>query len=120
VERLILRMLPADVRERHGDELADLLSCSKRPVRDRADVVVAGTGLRLGRALQPLLAVGVIGIVVFAVGVVYAVGNLRHGMRELPDHWWSTLIVCGFAGSSFAVFVLGAAQRRATAWRQRL
>ena len=119
MDRLIVRMLPAEIRVRHGDELADMLSCSQRPIRDRADVVVAGLGLRLGRAIRPLLVAAVIGIGVLAYGLVQTVGHLRNGAIEIPDHWWSMLITCGFAGAASAAIVLCVAQRRAIAWRQR-
>ena len=52
MDRLILWALPAALRERHGAELHDMLKASSRPVRDRADVVLAAIGLRLGRAVS--------------------------------------------------------------------
>ena len=39
-----MRMLPVQIRTSHGDELEDMLACSTRPVRDRADVVVVRFG----------------------------------------------------------------------------
>ena len=55
MDRLIVRMLPVQIRTSHGDELEDMLACSTRPVRDRTDVVIAAVGLRLGRATRPRL-----------------------------------------------------------------
>jgi hypothetical protein len=119
VDRLIVRFLPAVVRERHGDELVEMLSSSTRPVRDRLDVVVAGLGLRLGRSIRPLLVATVIAIAASAFGVLQTIGNLRDGAAELPHHWWSTLMTFALVSSSLAATVLHAAQRRATAWRRR-
>ena len=120
MDRMIMRMLPVQIRTNHGDELEDMLACSTRPVRDRADVVIAGMGLRLGRATRPLLVAAVIGICASALALVVAIGNLQGGVMEIPDHWWSTFIAAGLVGSLFAATVLGLAQHRATEWnRQR-
>ena len=118
MDRLIMRMLPAQIRTNHGDELEDMLACSTRPVRDRADVVIAAMGLRLGRATRPLLVVAVIGLGASALGLVLAIGNLQRGVIEIPDHWWSTFTAAGLVGSLFAATVLGLAQRRAAAWNR--
>ena len=42
---------------RHGEEIADLLACSRRPVRDRVDVLIAALGLRLDTTIRPVLVV---------------------------------------------------------------
>lgn len=119
MDRLIMRMLPVQIRISHGDELEDMLACSTRPVRDRADIVIAGMGLMLGRATRPLLVAAVIGTCASALALVVATGNLHHGVTEIPDHWWSTFTAAGLIGSFFAATVLRLAQRRATEWNRR-
>lgn len=114
-----MRMLPVQIRTSHGAELEDLLACSTRPVRDRADIIIAATGLRLGRATLPLLVAAVIGICALALGLVVAIENLQRGLIEIPDHWWSTFAGAGLAGSLFAAIVLGLAHRSAAAWNRR-
>lgn len=116
MDRLILRVLPAELRERHADELEEMFASTSRPVRDRADVLIVGIGLRLGRGIRPLLAAAVLGAIGFALGLVHAVRNLRDGPVEIPDHWWSMVIAAGFAFSLTAVISLGLAQRRAIVW----
>ena len=117
---MIIRLLPAEIRARHGDELDDMLASSTRPVGDRADIVIAAVGLLLGRTTRPLLVAAVIGVCGFALGLAHAVASLQHGAMEIPEHWWSTFIAAGFAVSFLAAIVLRLAQNRATAWsRQR-
>ena len=113
---LMMWVLPAEIRTSHREELVDMLDSSTRPIRDRADLVVAGVGLRLGRATRPLLVAAVVGMAGSGFGLVHAVANLRHGVTAVPDHWWSTFIAAGLACSLSSVIVLGFAQRRAAAW----
>jgi hypothetical protein len=119
VDQLIIGLLPAEIRARHGDEVEDMLASSTRPVRDRGDIAIAAVGLRLGRATRPLLVAAVIGVCGFALGLADALGNLQHGAMEIPDHWWSTFIATGFTVSLFAAIVLRLAQSRAIAWTGR-
>ena len=119
MDRLIMRMLPVQIRTSHGDELEEMLACSTRPARDRADIVIAGMGLRLGRATRPLLVAAVIGTYASALALVVAIGNLQRGVMEIPAHWWSTFTAAGLIGSLFAATVLHLAQRRATEWNRR-
>ena len=116
--RLTMWMLPAEIRTSHGDEIEEMLAISARPVRDGADVVIAGVGLRLGRATRPLLVAAVISIFVFLLGLMHAVGNLQHGVAEIPNHWWSTFIAAGLAGSILVAVVLRLAHRNASTWRR--
>jgi hypothetical protein len=120
VERLIIWMLPAGIRTSHGEEIEEMLGDSTRPIRDGADVAIASVGLRLGRATVPLLAVAVLGIVVFSLGMAHAVQNLQNGFVEVPDHWWSSFIAIGLGSSLFATTVLCLARRRASAWMTRV
>lgn len=116
MDRLIVRMLPPAVRASHGDELEDMLAGSSRPIRDRADVIVAGIGLRLGRALRPVLVATLAFMVASAFGMVHAIRNLQYGAVEIPHHWWSTFMAAAFAGSIVAAITVVLAQRRAAAW----
>jgi hypothetical protein len=116
MDRLILRVLPPGFRRRHGREIHDMLRRTTRPVRDRADVVMAGVGLRLGRAIRPLLYAAVVGTGCFALATALAARDLQNGALELLDHWWSTFAATGFACSLIMLVVLALAQRRATAW----
>ena len=118
MDRLIIRMLPGEVRARHGEEVAELLDGSTRPVRDRADVLVAALGLRLGDMTSPLLVVAVLGVGVSTFGLVHVVGHLRDGALEILDHWWSTFVLVGLASTLCAVVALVMARRRAKAWRR--
>ncbi len=95
-----------------------MLACSPRPVRDRADLVVAALGLRLGRMTRSLLVVAMLGVGAFTFGLIHAVGQLEHGVVEILDHWWSTFILAGFGTMFMAATILAFAHRRATAWRR--
>jgi hypothetical protein len=118
MDRLILWALPASLRERHGDELEDMLATTSRPVLDRADLLLAALGLRLAATLRPLLAAAVLGSIGCGLGLLHAVRNLRDGAVEIPYHWWSTAFAAGFACSLAAALALGLASHRAIAWRQ--
>ena len=119
MDQLIIELLPAEIRARHGDEIKDMLASSTHPIRDRADIAIAAVGLWLGQTTRPLLVAAVVGVCGFAIGLAHAVGNLQHGAMEIPDHWWSTLIATGFTVSLFAAIVLRLAQSRAIAWSRR-
>ena len=118
MDRLIIRSLPRDVRARHGEEIADLLACSRRPVRDRVDVLIAALGSRLDATIRPVLVVALVGVGGFTAGLLYAIGNLRDGAVEVLDHWWSTSVLAGLMGAISTVLVLVLAQRRAAVWRR--
>jgi hypothetical protein len=117
VDRLILRMLPAEFRARHGDEIEEMLASSRRPTRDRTDLVLAALGLRLGRALRVLVVAAFLGTCVCAIGVVIAVDGLASGGWEIPRHWWSTMAVVSLCASLVATLIVVSAQRRVTSWR---
>jgi hypothetical protein len=116
MDRLTIWMLPTEIRTSHGDEIDEMLALSARPIRDGADVAIAGAGLRLGRATRPLLVTAMIAMFVFLLGLVHAIQNLQHGVVEIPDHWWSTFTAAGLVGSIFAAVVLRLAHRNALAW----
>ena len=116
MDRLIIRTLPERIRTSHGDELAEMLACSTRPVRDRADLVVAALGLRLGRAMLPLLVAAVLGTGVSALALAITIGDLQGGGVEILDHWWSTFAAIGLFGSLFIATVLRLGQHRGREW----
>ena len=118
MDRVIIRSLPRDVRARYGEELEELLADSARPVRDRADVLVAALGLRLGSTLPVLLLVSVVCLGLTSAGFILSVLNLQDGAFEVLDHWWSTLALLGLTSSVSAVTLLAAAQIRARTWRE--
>lgn len=118
MDRLIVRLLPGEIRARHGDEIALMLASSIRPRRDRADVVIAALGLRLGRMLRPLLVAAIVGVGVFTFGMFHVIGNLEHGTVDILDHWWSTFVLAGLVTMTSASFALAIALRRAAAWRR--
>jgi hypothetical protein len=118
MDHLIVRLLPPDLRARHGDEIVDMLTDSTRPIRDHADLVAAALGLRVGRMTVPLLVVALLAAAGFAVGLLHAVGSLDHGAAEMLDHWWSTFILAGFATTVTAAAALAAAHRQSGAWRR--
>ncbi len=118
MDRLIIRSLPRDVRARHGEEIADLLACSRRPVRDRVDVLIAALGLRLDATIRQVLVVAWVGVGGFTAALLYAIGSLRDGAVEVLGHWWSTFVLAGLMGATSTVLVLALAQRRAAVWRR--
>jgi hypothetical protein len=116
MDRLIVAVLPAVVRAKYGEELVEMLTNSSRPVRDRSDVIIAAVGLRLGMSARPVLVTAVAATLGFLFGMVHAVRNLQHGVVEIPDHWWSTFIVAGFAASLVVAVIVCFALQRAAAW----
>lgn len=118
MDRLILRALPAEYRGRHQHELADMLATTPRPMLDRADVLVAGVGLRLGRAIRVALAAATLSALVCSLGLVSVIADLREGVPEVPRHWWSTLVLAGWVISTAAVWLVATARHRARAWRR--
>jgi integral membrane sensor domain MASE1 len=117
MDRLILRALPGEYRERYHDELAEMLATTRRPMLDRVDVLVAAVGLRLGRAIGVVLIAATLAAVVCSLGLVYLVAELRNGVVEVPHHWWSTLVAAGSMISVAMLIVVAVAQHRAKAWQ---
>lgn len=109
----LLRLFPEQWRAAYGEEVAEMLTASRSPWRDRADLLRAA-GVR-GRQLADLLTerkdhvryLGVVGLGLIALGlggVWWAVPRLAHGLVEIPQHWWSTLAVLPLiAGTALAV-----------------
>jgi hypothetical protein len=104
--RIALRLLPEGFRVRYRDELLDLLDSSPAPLRDTVDVVRLGTRQRLEllmtRRLHSLaLAAFAVSLVIFG----YAVNDLRSGLAEIPQHWWSAAAVAALFASALATLV---------------
>ena len=47
--RLLLRAFPSGFRRRYGDELLELVTSGDAPLRDAANLIVAGLRVRLGQ-----------------------------------------------------------------------
>jgi hypothetical protein len=118
MDRLILRVLPVEHRQRYRDELAEMLATTRRPVLDRLDVLVAAVGLRLGRAIRGALTAATVAAVVCSLGLVYVVADLEDGVAEVPRHWWSTLVAAGSGVSVAVLLVVAMAEHRARAWQR--
>lgn len=116
MDRVILRCLTEDVRARYAEEIQELLEGSHRPVRDRADLVVAAIGLRLGRLLPWCMLGGTVLLGLSLATVIHSVANLSGGAVETFDHWWSTLAAGAFGASLAALALLSDARRRANSW----
>jgi hypothetical protein len=100
---LLLRLFPRAWRAAYGAEVADMLARSRRPWRDRADLLRAAVEARGDRVDELLeermdtlrnLRIVAAGLVALGLaGGVWATGQLRDGVLEIPLHWWSTLAV---------------------------
>lgn len=94
MSRWLRVIYPAEFARRHADEIAALLQASAQPVRDHLDVVVHAARLRLEHLMSHLpryLADIALAIAIFLLGFV--VNDLRNGLGELGQHWWSTAAV---------------------------
>ena len=97
----LLRLFPREWRRRYGAEVNDLLAHSRRPARDRLDLILSAFHVHTERQQQlmrervlVLMLMPVLACVLSAVGVLGAAlsaGQLTNGFREIPGHWWSTL-----------------------------
>ena len=118
--RLLLRLYPRWWRHRYGREVVELLAASRRPWADAVDVARTALGIRLAWFLAPptrppaptevpmprplrIVATALAFAAVFCLG--YAVNDLRHGIVDVPMHWWSTLPLVGL-GVAGALWVL--------------
>lgn len=118
MDRLILRCLPREVRARYADEIQTLLDQSRRPFRDRCDLVFAAIGLRFGSVLLACLVGSVLGLGLSVAAVIVSISNLGGGAGEVADHWWSALAATGLAASIGATALLFVARHRAPSWRE--
>lgn len=94
VKTLLLRLLvlsfPADLRRRHGDEILEQLGASDRPLRDAADLAVAGMRLRIERLSGSGGAVNSLGVGLVAT---WSAGALLADCTVL-----GSMAVAGFGG----------------------
>lgn len=117
--RRLLRLFPAQWRDRYGEEVADLLGGSRRPVRDRLDLLRVLPGehmLALSERRDlvrwlPIIAAAA--ILLGLVGAIQVIPDLQDGWVEIPGHWWSTLAVLpGLIGLGLAVIVVAVRRSR--------
>jgi hypothetical protein len=85
----LVRLYPRTWRHRYGREIAELLAASEHPWRDSANVALyaalAWSEVTLFKSM--MLIVAAVSLVVFG----FTVGQLGGGVREIPQHWWSSL-----------------------------
>jgi len=90
LSRWLRLIYPAEFAHRHADEIAALLKTSPQPLRDHVNVVVHAARLRLEQLMSQLprhLTNVALAIAIFMFG--FAVNDLRSGIGEIPQHWWS-------------------------------
>jgi hypothetical protein len=117
--RRLLRLFPVQWRDRYSEEVADLIGGSRRPVRDRLDLlrvlpgehVLALSERRDLVRLLPIVAAACIALGI--VGAVRVIPDLQDGWVEIPGHWWSTVAVLpGVIGLGLAVAAVAARRSR--------
>lgn len=98
--RRLIRLYPRSFRGRYGDELSDLLAASDCPGRDALDLLVHAAVVHLEVPMsRPIrTATGAVATVML-VFCGLALGELRDGVVEVPQHWWSALAAIGAATS---------------------
>jgi predicted permease len=101
--RLVVRMLPAQTRDRYGQELVALLDRSPSPLADTLDVFFLAAREHLEDPMRrPLHSLASVSLALSLVLFGYTVNDLSTGLTELPQHWWSS-------GAAVSVIVSGAA-----------
>jgi hypothetical protein len=101
--RLAVRMLPAQTRDRYGQELVALLDRSPSPLADTLDVFFLAARAHLEDPMRrPLHSLAGVSLAVSLVLFGYTVNDLSTGLTELPQHWWSS-------GAAVSVIVSSAA-----------
>jgi hypothetical protein len=82
-------LYPRPWRDRYGREMAELLAASERPWRDSVNVALyaalAWTEITMFKTMILILAAA--SLVLFG----FTVGQLAGGVREIPQHWWSSI-----------------------------
>lgn len=105
-----LRLYPADLRKRYGDELAQMVAESDRPRRDLVSALRHVLSKRLEYTMKDLRMMSTaVAIVIGAVSLVafgYALAELAGGVRDVPRHWWSALPLMTLAASAVTVVVV--------------
>ena len=90
--RHLVWLYPRRWRERYGAELADLLAVSNHPWRD--GVNVAGHAALVWSEVPVFKAMVVVLAAASLVVLGFTVGQLAHGVPEIPHHWWSSASAC--------------------------
>lgn len=104
MKRWPILLYPVAFRRRYGDEVAELLDHSPHPVRDGVDTAVHAGRLRLEILMSNAarhVANLVLAAAIFLLG--FSLNELRHGITEAPEHWWSSAAI-------LFVFLAGAAR----------
>lgn len=103
----LIRLYTAEFRARYGEEVAALLAASDHPVRDRIDIFVHAVQERMETTMKSTTSIVLIAAAILGAASLvtfgYAVAELAGGIREVPNHWWSTLPLVGIAISATAV-----------------
>jgi hypothetical protein len=96
-------LFPRDWRERYGEEIDDLLARSRRPIRDRLDLLISAIGAHRREAFRLLAerprllkAARALACLFVLIGIASGLSmqpRLSHGLLEIPGHWWSTIAV---------------------------
>jgi hypothetical protein len=106
ITRLAVRLLPAQTRDRYGQELVALLDSSPRPLADTLDVLFLAVREHLERPMRhPLHTFASVYLAVSLVLLGYTVNDLSTGLTELPQHWWSSGAVVSVIAGGAAVLL---------------
>jgi hypothetical protein len=85
----LVRLYPRTWRHRYGREIAELLAASEHPWPDGVNVALyaalAWTEVTMFKPMMLILAAA--SLVLFG----FTVGQLAGGVREIPEHWWSSI-----------------------------
>ena len=85
----LVRLYPRTWRHQYGREIAGLLAASQHPWHDSVNVALyaalAWTEVTMFKPMMLILAAA--WLVLFG----FTVGQLAHGVREVPQHWWSSM-----------------------------
>ena len=86
--RGVLRLYPRAWRDRYAAEVDELLARSDRPRRDQLNLVVHAP---VASNQLPTVAVVLRFVAALSLLVLgFAIGQLSHGVSEVPAHWWSS------------------------------
>lgn len=77
--RLLLRAYPAGFRRRYGDELLELVALGRSPLRDGANVVLAGLRMRVGGSALGIAFVSSAALASAALGGCVILGSAAAG-----------------------------------------
>jgi hypothetical protein len=100
----LISLFPREFRARYGEEILELLESSDHPTRDRIDIVQSAGRLRmediLKNRISPMIVTAVAIGAASLTAFVLAVPELAGGLRDVPQHWWSSIPVLGMASAS--------------------